>query len=147
MTDRAEEIMQCLIEVASTLGLPVEVDRRYPLSIDGQTEGTPSDLPLVIVRSGSQSAENPDYKQWTTKWRMKPYIVVALQDHDDPDALRVEANRIWLDFLRALKASRLPRLLADREVPNLACDIKPQPGRPDVTMMVMSVEVVFNRDL
>lgn len=145
--DQAEKIMQCIITVARSLGIETEIDRRYPLNMDGQTEQAPSELPRVIVRSGSESAENANYKSWTHRWRMTPYVVVVLQDKDDPDSLRAEMNRVWLDFIRGLKASPLSSLIARNEAPDLSRDIHPIPGRPDVLKMEISISVIFERTI
>ena len=143
--DRAEEIMQELKAVCESLGLPVEVDRRFPVTADPQSEGAPDDMPLIVLRTGAEDADEPNFKAWDFRWQMSPFVIFFLQDRDDPDALRGQANALWLNFLSGLKASRVPQLLTRNTAPVLSRDIQPMAGRPDVVMMVVSMELSFER--
>lgn len=144
MTDRSEEIMTALTAVANTLGLPVEVDRAYPVMTDPLGDG-PSDMPLVVVRTGDEEMDQPEAKAWDRRWIMRPTMVVFLQNRENPNALRGQANALWLQVLSAVKASPIPRLITRTSAPVMSKDLQPMAGRPDVLMMVIGFELRFER--
>lgn len=143
--DRAEEIMQELLSVCNQAGLPVEIDRRYPVTADPQSEGAPDDMPMIVLRTGTEDPDEPNFKAWDFRWTMSPYVIFFLQDRVDPDALRGQANALWLSFLAGLKSSRLTQLLTRNTAPVVSRDIQPMAGRPDVLMMVVSLTLSFER--
>lgn len=144
MTDRAEEIMTALVAVAETLGLPVEIDRAYPVMTDPVGDG-PDDMPLVVVRTGDEEMDEPVAKAWGRRWIMRPSIIVFLQNRENPNALRGQASALWLQILEAVKASPIERLITRTTVPVMTKDLQPMAGRPDVLMMVVGFELRFER--
>lgn len=143
--DRAEEIMQEIFGVCNQMGLPVEIDRRYPVTADAQYEGAPDDMPLIVLRTGTEEADEPNFKAWDFRWQMSPYVIFFLQDREGPDDLRGQANALWLSFLSGLKSSNLTKLLTRNTAPVLSRDLQPMAGRPDVLMMVVSMNLSFER--
>ena len=144
MTDRAEEIMTALVAVAETLNLPVELDRAYPVMTDPTADG-PDDMPLVVVRTGDEGMDNPEAKAWGRRWIMRPSMVVFLQNRDNPNALRGQAQSLWLQVIAAVKASPIPGLITPRTVPDMVKELRPLSGRPDVLMLTIGFELKFER--
>jgi hypothetical protein len=145
MPDRAEEIMTALVGVAETLGMPVEVDRAYPVLADPRSDGTPADMPLVVVRTGEEDMDSPEAKAWRRRWVMTPSMVVFLKNTENPNALRGQAQELFLQVLDAVEASAIPKLITRNTSPLMRKDLKPVVGRPDVLMLIVSFELRFER--
>lgn len=99
--DRAEQILLELVRVAETLGLPVEIDRRFRISLE--------DIPLIVVRTGEEELSPPESAKlpaWDRRWVMRPGVEIYLHDEDDRRQ-RAELSRLWLAFLAEFKKSRI----------------------------------------
>lgn len=145
MPDRAEEIMTALVAVAETLGLPVEVDRAYAVLFDPRADGTPANMPLVVLRTGEEDMDNPVAKAWRRRWIMAPQMVVFLKNTDNPNALRGQAQALFLQILNAVEASAIPKLITPTTSPVMRKELKPVVGRADVLMLVIGFELRFER--
>lgn len=145
MPDRAEELMTALVGVAETLGMPVEVDRAYAVLFDPRENGTPTNMPLVVVRTGEEDMDAPEAKAWRRRWVMTPSMVVFLKNSDNPNALRGQAQGLFLQILDAVEASPIPKLITRNTSPMMRKDLKPVVGRPDVLMLVVNFELRFER--
>jgi hypothetical protein len=144
MPDRAEEIMTALVAIAETLGLRLEVDRAYPVMTDPTGDG-PADMPMVVVRTGDEEMDSPEAKAWGRRWIMRPSLVVFLQNKDNPNALRSQAQALWLQIFAAVNASPIPGLITRSTPPVFSKDLQPMPGRPDVLMLIVRFELKFER--
>lgn len=145
MPDRAEEIMTALVGIAESLGLPVEVDRVYAVEADPRENGTPGDMPLVVVRTGNEEMDDPKPNTWRRRWIMTPTMVVFLKNTENPNGLRGQAQALFLQVLDALEASAIPKLITRNTPPVHGKALKPVVGRPDVLMLIINFELRFER--
>lgn len=145
MPDRAEELMSALVSVAETLGMPIEVDRAYPVLSDPRSDGTPANMPLVVVRTGEEDMDAPEAKAWRRRWVMTPSMVVFLKNSDNPNALRGQAQGLFLQILDAVEASPIPRLITRNTSPMIRKELKSVVGRPDILMLSILFELRFER--
>lgn len=99
--DKAELILLEIVRVAETLGMSVELDRRFSISIQ--------DAPLVVVRTGEEELsppENAKLPAWDRRWIMRPSVEIYLHDQDDRRQ-RAELSRLWLAFLAEFRKSKI----------------------------------------
>lgn len=96
MSLNVEELMAKVIAVAETLGLPVDIDRRFSLDED--------ELPRVTVWSGEEAsvAVGP-YDMWAEEADTAPVIDVLFKD--DPKTLNAQVRQAWNTLRAAIRAT------------------------------------------
>lgn len=140
MSDKADEILNEIVSIAQSLGMPVEIDRPYDID--------ESELPLVIVRSGDEETiDDGDMPQeaWDITWRMSPAIEV-LVPADDPLALRDELNTHWATLRGAVAGSSLLDLVRGGSRPAMRKEPLTIDERPGIAGFAVEITVEFERD-
>lgn len=86
---------------------------RYPVEINREAPLEDADAPLVLVRSGEETAAAIDSLKWWGRWQMRPLVQVFVTA-DTPSAARAALNAAWSAIIGGIRAGEVSRLISPK---------------------------------
>ncbi len=139
--DRAEEIIDELKIVCESLGMPVEIDRRFDLDGD--------EMPLAVIRTGDEESawrDSDPSAVWFRRWLMRPSVEISIRE--PRTALQTAAaNAIWMGFIAAFRDSKLndKGLLATASKPTMLREVELPDEGVEFVRILITLELHFER--
>ncbi|WHZ36492.1 hypothetical protein [Sagittula sp. MA-2] len=140
MSDAVELAVAEILNIAGSLGLPVEVD--YPYDPDSD------ELPMVLVDTGEEEVledEDMPAEGWTAYWRLSPSIEVIV-NRIDPMTLHAELSAKWATLRQAIDDSDLLSFIREGTKPQLRKLPIVIEGKPGVAGFAVQMSMEIERD-
>ncbi|GAW37001.1 hypothetical protein RA2_04076 [Roseovarius sp. A-2] len=140
MADAADAVVNEVVSVAQSLGLPVEIDRPYDFDEE--------ELPLVVVHTQDEELideEGMPREAWDVTWRIAPVIEVWVRA-DDPLTIRSTLSGHWSTLRTAIRDSNILSLVRGGSRPGLVKKKEEIEGRPGLAGFSVEIECEIERD-
>ena len=134
--DKADLIIDKLVEACAAIDpeIPVELDRRYDLSDDADSD----EIPLIIITTGDEDmAPQASANQaiFDRRWVIRPVVNIVFEKPTSQQ--RAEISRLWAGFREQFKASGILDLLAHNTMPEMSKQVI----RPEDDVHTVSLQI------